>query len=107
MLTQNMLHLHSLPMALQDVHSQVRLYILARPKPGDGGGGGVSKAILLLMLCLIAAFPLFGNQMYERLGYQWATSLLAFLTVAMMPFPWLFFKYGKTLRKKSKFAAAT
>ncbi|QMW38836.1 hypothetical protein G4B11_002072 [Aspergillus flavus] len=51
-----------------------------------------------------AAFPLFGTQMYDKLGYQWATSLLAFLTVAMMPFPWLFFKYGKALRAKSKFA---
>ncbi|KAJ5597202.1 hypothetical protein N7537_007286 [Penicillium hordei] len=34
-----------------------------------------------------AAFPLFGIQMYEALGYQWATSLLAFLTVAMLPLP--------------------
>ena len=25
---------------------------------------------------------------YERLGYQWATSLLAFLTLAMAPFPY-------------------
>ncbi|WZH40607.1 major facilitator superfamily domain-containing protein [Fusarium acuminatum] len=52
-----------------------------------------------------AAFPLFGIQMYEKLGYQWASSLLAFLTVAMAPFPWLFFKYGKQLRAKSKFAS--
>lgn len=51
-----------------------------------------------------AAFPLFGVQMYHKLGDQWATSLLAFLTVAMMPFPILFFKYGKQLRGKSRFA---
>ncbi|KAJ5608632.1 multidrug resistance protein [Penicillium herquei] len=51
-----------------------------------------------------AAFPLFGNQMYEKLGYQWAASVLAFLTVAMLPFPYLFFKYGKLLRGKSQFA---
>ncbi|KAL4779961.1 major facilitator superfamily domain-containing protein [Aspergillus varians] len=31
-------------------------------------------------------FPLFGMQMYHRLGYHWATSLLAFLTLLMMPF---------------------
>lgn len=42
--------------------------------------------------------------MYHRLGNHWATSLLAFLTVAMMPFPILFFKYGKQLRGKSRFA---
>ncbi|KAI9851356.1 MAG: hypothetical protein M1838_003912 [Thelocarpon superellum] len=34
-----------------------------------------------------AAFPLFGLQMYEKLGYAWASSLLAFLTLAMTPFP--------------------
>jgi multidrug resistance protein len=32
-----------------------------------------------------AAFPLFGNQMYQALGYSWASSLLAFLTLAMAP----------------------
>ncbi|RFU29946.1 hypothetical protein B7463_g6396, partial [Scytalidium lignicola] len=53
-----------------------------------------------------AAFPLFGVQMYHKLGDQWASSLLAFLTVAMMPFPYLFFKYGKQLRGKSRFASA-
>lgn len=52
-----------------------------------------------------AAFPLFGDQMYKKLGYQWATSLLAFLTLAMMPFPYLFFKYGKILRGRSRFAS--
>ncbi len=56
---------------------------------------------------LIAAFPLFGIQMYEGLGYQWATGLLAFLTLAMLPFPYLFFKYGKRIRAKSRFATAS
>ncbi|KAH0529208.1 hypothetical protein TsFJ059_003978 [Trichoderma semiorbis] len=51
-----------------------------------------------------AVFPLFGTQMYNKLGFQWASSLLAFLTVAMMPFPYLFFKYGKKIRSKSRFA---
>ncbi|KAI9818934.1 MAG: hypothetical protein M1827_007756 [Pycnora praestabilis] len=52
-----------------------------------------------------AAFPLFGVQMYNKLGYQWATSLLAFLTVAMAPFPYLFFRYGKRIRGTSRFAS--
>ncbi|KIW04343.1 uncharacterized protein PV09_04633 [Verruconis gallopava] len=51
-----------------------------------------------------AAFPLFGVQMYNKLGYQWATSLLAFLALALAPFPYLFFKYGKRLRRHSRFA---
>ncbi|KAH7410685.1 major facilitator superfamily domain-containing protein [Cadophora sp. MPI-SDFR-AT-0126] len=52
-----------------------------------------------------AAFPLFGVQMYHTLGDQWATSLLAFLTVAMAPFPVLFFIYGKRIRGTSRFAS--
>ncbi|KAF2804738.1 MFS general substrate transporter [Mytilinidion resinicola] len=54
-----------------------------------------------------AAFPLFGVQMYNNLGYQWATSLLAFLALAMAPFPILFYRYGKRLRGNSRFASST
>lgn len=53
-----------------------------------------------------AAFPLFGVQMYNNIGYQWATSVLAFLALAMTPFPILFFKFGKRLRGSSRFAAS-
>ncbi|KAI8674965.1 MFS domain-containing protein [Fusarium keratoplasticum] len=53
-----------------------------------------------------AAFPLFGNQMYEKLNYHWASSLLAFLTVAMMPFPYIFFRHGKRIRANSRFATS-
>jgi len=53
-----------------------------------------------------AAFPLFGVQMYNNLGYQWATSLLAFLALAMAPFPILFYRYGKRLRGNSRFASS-
>ncbi|KAI1636614.1 major facilitator superfamily transporter [Biscogniauxia mediterranea] len=58
-----------------------------------------------LRCAFAAAFPLFGTQMYNKLGYQWASSLLAFLTLAMMPFPYIFFRYGKQLRRRSEFAA--
>ncbi|KAJ5150877.1 drug/proton antiporter YHK8 [Penicillium canariense] len=49
-------------------------------------------------------FPLFGIQMYNNLGFHWATSLLAFLTLVMTPFPYIFFRYGAQIRKKSRFA---
>lgn len=42
--------------------------------------------------------------MYEKLNYQWASTLLAFLTLAMTPFPYLFFKYGRKIRARSTFA---
>ncbi|KAF4210927.1 hypothetical protein CNMCM5878_003425 [Aspergillus fumigatiaffinis] len=53
-----------------------------------------------------AAFPLFGTQMYHKLGDQWATTVLAFLTVVMAPFPYIFFVYGERIRAHSRFAVA-
>lgn len=53
------------------------------------------------------AFPLFATQMYTKLTVQGATSLLAGLTLLCVPIPMLFFKYGNTLRKNSKYAFAT
>ena len=51
-----------------------------------------------------AGFPLFATGMFHNLGVAWATSLLAFLTVAMIPVPVLFFLYGKKIRGLSKFS---
>lgn len=52
-----------------------------------------------------AIFPLFTTYMYRGLGIHWASSIPAFLTVLCMPFPFLFYKYGKDIRKRCKFAA--
>ncbi|KAL6232809.1 major facilitator superfamily domain-containing protein [Aspergillus navahoensis] len=52
-----------------------------------------------------AAFPLFTRQMYENLGVQWASSIPAFLALACVPFPFLFFKYGRQIRMKCVYAA--
>lgn len=51
------------------------------------------------------AFPLFTTYMYEDLGNHWASSIPAFLAVACVPFPFLFYKYGKQIRMKCEFAA--
>lgn len=42
--------------------------------------------------------------MYETLGIAWATSLLGFLSLVMLPIPWVFFKFGPKIRSKSSFA---
>ena len=51
-----------------------------------------------------AGFPLFATAMYHTLGVPWATSLLGFLTVAFLPVPILFYKYGKRIRQMSKYS---
>lgn len=48
-------------------------------------------------------FPLFAPAMYRKLGVPWATSLLAFLCLAFLPVPILFYTYGARIRAKSKF----
>lgn len=50
-----------------------------------------------------AVFPLFAESMYRKLGVPWATSLLGFLTLLMLPVPILFYKYGHNIRARSKF----
>ncbi|KAJ5555798.1 hypothetical protein N7461_004268 [Penicillium sp. DV-2018c] len=50
-----------------------------------------------------AAFPLFTIPMYNKLGIEWASSLLGFIALALLPVPWVFFKMGKRLRSLSKY----
>ncbi|BCS19810.1 MFS transporter [Aspergillus puulaauensis] len=58
----------------------------------------------LIRSSLGGAFPLFATQMYHKLGVDWASSLLGFITVAMIPIPIIFFIYGKRIRAMSKFS---
>lgn len=51
-----------------------------------------------------AVVPLFTIQMYHKLGDQWATSLMAFISLACCGIPFLFFIYGARIRKFSKYA---
>ncbi|KAI1643834.1 MFS general substrate transporter [Daldinia loculata] len=52
-----------------------------------------------------AAFPLFTTAMYNNLGIHWASCIPAFLALACLPFPFLFYKFGGRIRMKCKFAA--
>lgn len=54
-----------------------------------------------------ASFPLFSHRMYETLGSAWATSILGFFAVAMAPLPYVFYKFGPNLRRRSKFHQKT
>lgn len=51
-----------------------------------------------------AALPLAAPKMFDTLGIGWATSLLGFCTVLLIPAPLIFLRYGERLRKSSKFA---
>jgi multidrug resistance protein len=51
-----------------------------------------------------AAVVLFTNQMYDRLGYQWASTLLAFIGLACCGIPFVFYFKGAAIRKHSNYA---
>ena len=52
-----------------------------------------------------AVFPLFTTQMYQNLGIHWASSVPAFLALACVPFPFLFYKYGAGIRRRCKYSS--
>ncbi|GAA5963648.1 hypothetical protein JCM3765_003529 [Sporobolomyces pararoseus] len=49
-----------------------------------------------------AGFPMFANQMFNRLGTQGASGLLGGLAIVFIPAPFILFKYGKKIRSMSK-----
>ncbi|OLN83351.1 Polyamine transporter 4-like protein 3 [Colletotrichum chlorophyti] len=65
----------------------------------------VIRANGILRYTFGAVFPLFTVDMYEDLGVHWAGSVFAFLSLLLMPIPWLLLKYGSRLRQRSKFVA--
>jgi hypothetical protein len=57
----------------------------------------------VLRSVVAAVLPLAGETMYKKLGYGWGTSVLGFISMTMIPIPFLFLKYGERLRTHPKF----
>lgn len=70
-------------------------------------GASAAGAAMFSRYILSAAFPLFSLQMFKTLGVGWATSCLAFCTLAMAPIPWLFWRSGERLRSKTKYETSS
>lgn len=70
---------------------------------GSFNGASALSANGLMRYGFAGAFPLFTAQMFRGLGIGWATSLLGFVSVALVPVPFFFFKYGYRIRKRSKY----
>lgn len=51
-----------------------------------------------------AVFPLFASQMFEAMNPRWASTLLGCVALVMMPIPLVLFRYGPTLRERSRYA---
>lgn len=62
-------------------------------------------AMSILRYTFGGMFPLFTNYMYRGLGIHWASCIPGFVSVACMPLPFLFYRYGAAIRKRCKYAA--
>lgn len=71
---------------------------------GALSGASAMAAIGIVRYLLGAAFPLFTVQMYDALGIKWATALLAFICVLMLPIPLIFYRFGSAIRRRSRYS---
>lgn len=58
-------------------------------------------ATTVLRSVIGAVLPLAGGPMYKTLGLGWGNSVLAFIALAMCPLPFLFYRFGEQIRKKT------
>ena len=61
---------------------------------------GVADSMIVLAL-------VFAVQTFDNLGTQWAGTLLGCLAAAMIPIPFIFYRWDPEIRAKSKFAPTT
>jgi len=54
----------------------------------------------VLRSVVAAILPLAGPTMYAKLGYGWGTSVLGFISLVMIPIPFIFLKYGERMRTR-------
>ncbi|WEW59115.1 hypothetical protein PRK78_004584 [Emydomyces testavorans] len=83
------------------VYSSGALYIMN--SYGSLHGASALSANSLLRYAGGGAFPLFTVQMFSAMGIGWASSLLGFVSVALVPVPWVLYKYGHRIRAHSQY----
>ena len=50
---------------------------------------------------MLTIVPMFA--VYTALGIPWATSLFGFIAIALMPVPWVLYKWGPQIRAMSHY----
>ncbi|KAJ6014616.1 MFS transporter [Penicillium herquei] len=76
----------------------VQLYLV--DSFGSEAAASALAANTILRSLFGALLPLAGTPMYDSLGLGWGNSLLAFIGLAFVPVPFIFYKCGETLRTK-------
>ncbi|KAF7957261.1 hypothetical protein EAE96_002848 [Botrytis aclada] len=63
-------------------------------------------ALTFMRFFVSACFPLITPTILDKLGFTWATSMLGFITVSLIPIPWILYRLGPYLRTKSQYIQA-
>ncbi|KUJ09585.1 putative polyamine transporter 4 [Mollisia scopiformis] len=84
-----------------DIFISVTAYLVDVYQASNSASAVAANGILRYGLG--AVFPLFTLQLYEAIGIHWAGSVFAFVALAMLPVPWIFFWKGKFLRARSHY----
>ncbi|KAL6415671.1 putative transporter [Ilyonectria robusta] len=67
---------------------------------GPEAAASALAANLLIRSPFGAFLTLAASPLYEKLGLGWGNSVLGFICLAFTPVPWLFYRYGETLRTR-------
>jgi hypothetical protein len=66
-------------------------------------GASVFTVNVVTRYTFSSVFPLFTEQMINKLKFEWAISLFAFILVVLAPVPLFLIKWGPNLRSKSQY----
>lgn len=58
-------------------------------------------------ICFCRCVSIFAPAMFHHLGIDWAASVIGFVSVALVPIPFVFFVYGKRVRAMGKWSRAS
>lgn len=62
------------------------------------------QAVLLFTRCIVGSLlPLAAVPLYAKLGYGWGNSVLGFISLAFVPVPIAFLRFGERIRRNSKY----
>ncbi|CAK5276604.1 unnamed protein product [Mycena citricolor] len=88
--------------------SMILIYVSANSYIVDSYSSYAASAIAAktIMRSLIgSAVPLYVNQMFAHMGFQWAGLLLALISLLIGPIPFVFYVYGYRIRRGSQRAS--
>ncbi|KAH8821232.1 major facilitator superfamily domain-containing protein [Xylogone sp. PMI_703] len=66
-------------------------------------GASALAAENFMRYVLSAPVPLFSIQMIDRIGVHWSVSIAAFISLILVPIPWLIYKSGHKFRARSRY----